>query len=197
MSSDVRIDELFDFGDLFGDEGETFLEVTQKDRGGGIAAVGVGDLAGDELLAAIVERTQIVAGSIDREEFARRTLVGKGDEHGGVDAVGFGQFSLGAGELADAQGLKSADGNTRFLESANESSFVTSSGLTDDVPGGGVGSVLELFDETGVSGGLVGDGGGFEAVTSEIEGGLGDIDSKIMNGWSVHDRGDLGMFFIY
>ena len=51
---------------------------------------------------------------IGREFAARLDLFAKAGEQPGVDAVGFGEQSLGLGEVADASGLGDADFDAGF-----------------------------------------------------------------------------------
>ena len=149
-------------------------------EGGGGQPVGLHGPHLDELLAAVEEVAEVP------QFLGRERRDGEGhvlDETGqdaGVDGVGFGQLSVGLGEVPGAFGFDDGDFDAGLFEGESGGQLQTAGGLEDgaDVgrPGGaGPEGVEQLAVAVGGVGHAEGVVGGQEA---DVECGLGDVDAN-------------------
>ena len=109
-------------------------------------------------------------------------MLAKLGEHGGVERVGLGQATLGAGEVAHAARVDDGHGPLRRLQCRDHRLFVAAGRFADDV---NAGPLLQPPQQRAMPLGLVGElaalrPGGTER--TQIQGGFGDIQADIDNG---------------
>ena len=169
-------DERFNFGDLFFHLGQPGgEEFAQIQIGAGVSALGFGDPQFEQLRPSRDQRGHFELGCRAWRGGCRREGLTEGGEHGGVDRIGFGEFSGGAGELADAGRIEDADGNGGGVERGDARPFITAGSFTDDVDAREGG---KAFDQLGLASGGVRQIVGF-ALEVKLERGFGNVQTGI------------------
>ncbi len=105
-------------------------------------------------------------------------------QHRGVDPVGLGQESPGAGEVANVAGVEPADGQLRLMQRLKEVVFVAARGFANQVHG--TVQPAQGGEERPVTGGIIGKGPLTQlGMGAEVEGEFGDVQTDIIMG-GVH-----------
>jgi len=174
--------ESFNFGDLFSHLGQPGgEEFAQIQIGAGVSALGFGDPQFEQLRPPRDQGGHFELDGRAWRRGCRREGLAKGGEPGGVNRIGFGEFSGGAGELADAGRIEDADRNGSGVERGGTRPFITAGGFTDDLDAG---ERSEAFDQLGVARGGVGQIVGF-ALEVKLERGFGNVKTGIDGGFFV------------
>ena len=160
---------------------------TQQLVGVGLGAVEFRGARLHELGAPAHEHLQVGLRGARRQGGCRRHGLTKGDEHIGIDHIGFGVLAFGAGKMPHPRGLEEAQGNLCGVPRAAEGCLVAAGGFEEDVdlaarlcPLGG----REPLEDTGLAFGIVGETIG-RAAQAELERGLGNVDARVEGGSEV------------
>ena len=131
-SNELCLDERFELGDLFVEEGHGFSDEAEEL----FVCHGLGEIVvlrdlGEEMGTVFDQGQQLFLKGIgQRERFGLEGL-SKVSDQGGIDPVGLGQTVFGAGKVADLPGVKLDDGSTEGVRQAQEESFISAARFTD------------------------------------------------------------------
>ena len=146
-------------------------EFAQIQIGTGVGALGFSNPQFEQLHAARDQRGHF---DLNRRAWGRGfggEGLAEGGEHGGVNGIGLGELTGGAGELPDACGIDDTDRLGGGVQRGDDGAFVAAGGFTDEVDAG---DGRQAFDQLSMALGGVGQIKEF-ALEVELEGGLGDV----------------------
>jgi hypothetical protein len=120
-----------------------------------IGPVGFHGAGVDELPAALGHICQLPL--LGRKARRRGGLEGGAiaGQDGGIDGIGLGALTLGAGEVPDAGGFDNAHGDVRGLQRLDDRLFVAARGFANDMRPG---MAAQQFEELGMAFGIIGQG---------------------------------------
>ena len=173
---DLSVDVVFERFDLLVEEGDGLFETGDDALGRGLLeSIELGGADGDELSSTGHKGLDGLFGLVRERSRMRTDVVGEACDDGGVEGIGLGEPTGGAGEVSDLSGIDHGDGEVVSGEFGGDAGLIAAGGFHDHKLGLAVSGPGDDFADSLV---VVGETTGFSGRQRvEVEGIFGHVDT--------------------